>query len=129
MTQTIAQGGTAFLSRNMECYPNVYSTLISFPKKFKTKILEGKYANLASLLIPKVDKQHRDDDNHINVNINTQKDPCLSKSLSTSEFITAFGNDKMMMCMKFADRRVDLDKYEANIVEVCNNFWFWLVVV
>ena len=34
-------------------------------------IQEEKNVNLASLIIPKVDKQHRDGDNHIIVKINT----------------------------------------------------------
>ena len=119
-TQTTAQGGYRFPISQYgvpsECLPHIDI----IPEKLKKKIWEGKDVNLASLLIPKVDKQHRDDDNQIIVNINTQEDPRLSKSLSISEFITAFGKYKRVMCMKFPDRRVELDRYEANIVEISN---------
>ena len=65
MTQTRAQGWYRFPISQYgvpsECLPHIDI----IPEKLKKKIWEGKDVNLAFLLIPKVDKQHRDDDNHI----------------------------------------------------------------
>lgn len=88
----------------------------------RKKILEGKYVNLASLLIPKYETE-RPDDLHRNLSINLYKeseDPRLNKTLSIAEFITAFGKFKRVMCEKFPERRDELDIYEANIIQVHN---------
>jgi hypothetical protein len=54
------------------------------------------------------------------LNVLETVDPRLYKSLTISEFITAFGKYKRIMCVKFPERRVELDRYEGNIVEISN---------
>ncbi|XP_021362995.1 uncharacterized protein LOC110456530 [Mizuhopecten yessoensis] len=56
----------------------------------------------------------------INITINETEDPRLAKSLTISEFITAFGKYKRKVCKKAPHRRIELDRYEANIVEISN---------
>jgi hypothetical protein len=44
------------------------------------------------------------------LNVLETVDPRLYKSLTISEFITAFGKYKRIMCVKFPERRVELDR-------------------
>ena len=106
-----------------ECIPHIDVV----PDNIKKRIWEGKDINLATLLIPKNDTSHSNQEQVQNqggivchVNLNTQEDSRLHKSLSISEFITAFGKYKRVMCMKFPERRVELDRYEANIIDISN---------
>lgn len=102
-----------------ECVPH----LDIVQDNIKKKIWEGKDVNLASLLIPKFDNEkntHESGHQTINIKLNDQEDVRLHKSLTISEFITAFGKYKRVMCVKFPERRVELDRYEANIVDVSN---------
>ena len=73
MTQARAKGGYRFPFSQYGVLSKCVPHIDIIPEKFKKKIWEGKHANLASLLIPKVDKQHQDDVNHINVNIDTKE--------------------------------------------------------
>jgi hypothetical protein len=86
----------------------------------KRKIWEGRDINLASLLIPKYEVNKAVPDFSMGLNLLETVDPRLHKSLSISEFITAFGKFKRIMCSKFPERRVELDRYEGNIVEISN---------
>lgn len=92
------------------------------PEKMKKKIWEGHDINLAQLLMPKYETSRETDDrdSSIHVSVNEIEDPRLSKTLTISEFITAFGKYKRIMCQKFPQRRVELDRYEANIIEISN---------
>ena len=56
------------------------------------------------------------------VSLNSQEDSRLHKSMSISEFITAFGKYKRVMCLKFPERRVELDRYEATSIDIFNVF-------
>ncbi|CAC5393080.1 unnamed protein product [Mytilus coruscus] len=92
-----------------ECIPHV--DIVS--EVIKKRIWEGKDVNLAALLIPK----HEADKNivqqgSITVNLSNHEDTRLLKSLTISEFITAFGKYKRVMCSKFPNRRIELDRYE-----------------
>ena len=93
------------------------------PERLKKNIWEGKDINLATLLIPKVEKKSNEDmesnGHNITINLNNE-DPRLLKSLTLSEFITAFGKYKRVMFMKYHERRIELDRYEANIVDIAN---------
>ncbi|CAG2185624.1 unnamed protein product [Mytilus edulis] len=86
------------------------------------RIWEGKYVNLAALLIPKheADKNIVQQQGSITVNLSNHEDTRLLKSLTISEFITAFGKYKRVMCSKFPNRRIELDRYEANIIDIYN---------
>lgn len=69
-------------------------------------VIQGKDVNLASLLIPYHDMQVDKDDKR------------LKRALNISEFISAFGKYKRIMCTAFPERRDELDHYEANIVQI-----------
>ena len=86
----------------------------------RKNILEGKEVNLASLLIPqysgpspmftssgeKYDKP----------------DPKLNRNLSITEFMQAFGTYKNIMCEGYPNRRVELDLYERDIIEMATKY-------
>ncbi|PJE77645.1 hypothetical protein CI610_03429 [invertebrate metagenome] len=91
-------------------------------EKLKKKIWEGDDINLAHLLMPKYETRGTEDrdGSTINININEVEDPRLTKSLTISEFVTAFGKYKRTICKKAPHRRIKLDRYEANIIEIAN---------
>lgn len=66
--------------------------------------------NMAELLIPKFES---DKPNNITINLIKQEDQRLHRRLSIAEFITAFGKYKRVMCQRYPERRVQLDRYEA----------------
>ena len=74
-------------------------------------IIEGRDINLATLLITYYDINNKDKD---------KEDVRLKRPLSITEFITAFGRYKRVMCQAYPDRREELDKYEAIIVGIYN---------
>lgn len=74
--------------------------------------------NLAELLIPKYESQPQK--SNITINLIKNEDPRLHKQLSIAEFITAFGRYKRVMCQRLPERCVELDRYEANVVDIHN---------
>lgn len=99
-----------------ECLPQI--DIVS--DSLKRKIWEGRDVNLASLLIPKYEVNKSVPEIAMGLNVLESVDPRLHKSLTISEFITAFGKYKRIMCTRFPERRVELDRYEGNIVEISN---------
>ncbi|CAC5367446.1 unnamed protein product [Mytilus coruscus] len=99
-----------------ECIPHV--DIVS--DVIKKRIWEGKDINLAALLIPKdeADKNIVQEQGSITVNLSNHEDIRLHKSLTISEFITVFGKYKRVMCSKFPNRRIELERYEANIIDI-----------
>ena len=83
-------------------------------ESLRKRIIEGKDINLASLLIPYFEIDLATSDKK------EKFDMRLKRSLSITEFITAFGRYKRIMCQAFPRRREELDRYEANIVEISN---------
>lgn len=77
----------------------------------RKQIVEGRDVNLATLLIPYHKTNNKDKD---------KDDIRLKRPLSITEFITAFGKYKRVMCQSFPERREELDKYEAIIIEIYN---------
>ena len=73
----------------------------------RKSIVEGKDVNLASLLIPYFDTENKEDLR-------------LRRPLTITEFVTAFGRFKRIMCSAYPDRREELDHYEAHIVHIYN---------
>lgn len=86
-------------------------------ESLKKKIWDGKDVNLASLLIPKFEASK---ESLSILDAFQPEDPRLHKSLNIAEFITAFGKYKRVMCMKYPERQVELDRYEANIIQISN---------
>ena len=93
------------------------------PERLKKNIWEGKDINFASLLIPNVKQKSNEDlesnDHYITINL-TNEDPRLLKSLTPGKFITACRRYKRVMFMKYHERCIELDRYEANIVGIAN---------
>lgn len=75
----------------------------------RNKIIEGKYVNLATLLIPEYEllKESK-----------AMKDPRLNRNLTIEEFIIAFQKYKRIHCSRYPWRQMELDKYETNLVEM-----------
>lgn len=72
-------------------------------------IVDGKDVNLANFLIPNYE---------VPENNNLPKNDRMRRSLSTGEFVTAFGRYKRTMCQAFPDRRDELDRYDAIVVVI-----------
>ena len=91
----------------------------------KKDIIMGKDINLASLLIP----GYRTDamDRHLVqgseiIPLKALSDSRLNRALTLPEFILAFEIYKNVMCEAYPQRRVELDSYQRNIVEMSNKF-------
>ena len=84
----------------------------------RKKILRGEDINLCTLLIPPYEfSPTTDKDNH-------KVDKRLSRSLSISEFVTAFSKFKRIMCSPTAYpwRQQEFDSYLAHIIDI-HNVW------
>ncbi|CAC5394978.1 unnamed protein product [Mytilus coruscus] len=94
----------------------------------KKRIWEGKDVNLAALLISKheADKNIVQEQGSITVNLSNHEDTRLLKSLTISEFITAFGKYKRVMCSKkiygakFYDYHCQFSARAAAALRDCN---------
>ena len=53
---------------------------------------------------------------------NRKPDPRLNKTLSLSEFIQAFGTYKSVMSEAYPERRIELDLYERDTVDMANRY-------
>ena len=90
----------------------------------KRNILEGKYINLAALLIADFEPQ--------NVTMNEasgleflrqgRRDHRLDRSLSIIQFFKAFGLYKRIMSEAYPQRRLELDLYEADIGNIYEHY-------
>ena len=119
---TASNGGYRFPSLEFGVPAESIAHIDVISESVQKRIWEMKDVNLASLLIPnmEVNKNIIQEQGTITVNLSNQEDLRLNKALSISEFITAFGKYKRVMCQKYPERRVELDRYEANIVEISN---------
>lgn len=79
----------------------------------RNQIISGRDVNLAALLIPYFTGQS--DPNCHSVD---KPDARLNRNLNLSEFILAFGVYKHVMCTAHPSRRVELDLYERDIVDM-----------
>ena len=84
--------------------------------QLRNKITEGKDVNLAMLLIPYYTDSKDSKEN------SGRPDPRLSKQLNLGEFITAFGIFKSILCEAHPHRRVELDLYERDIVDMATRY-------
>ncbi len=89
-------------------------------------IISGKDINLASLLIPgyKSDStlvRHLVQGSEV-IPLKSLNDTRLSRTLTLSEFIMAFGIYKNIMCEAYPQRRIELDAYELIVVEMAHKF-------
>ena len=83
----------------------------------RRKIIEGKYINLASLLIPEFEVPNvtTNDSHGIEFLRQGRRDHRLDRVLTITQFYKAFGIYKRTMCEVFPQRRLELDLYEADI--------------
>ena len=82
-------------------------------------IIQGKDINLATLLIPYYSGPMTNNEKLDTFTcINRKPDNRLNKTLSIQEFIKAFGVYKNIMCEAYPYRRVELDRYERDIVDM-----------
>lgn len=82
----------------------------------KKRILEFKYVDLAALLVPNytANKPVIESDGET-LKLNLKEDKKLKKVLSITEFVTAFGVYKRVMCTKY-ERQQELDEYERMMI-------------
>ena len=80
-------------------------------------ITDGKYVNLASLLLPEFDTPYftSNDLSGLELLRQSRRDHRLDRPLSISQFLKAFGIYKRIMCEAFPQHRLELDLYEADI--------------
>ncbi|CAH1793568.1 unnamed protein product, partial [Owenia fusiformis] len=90
----------------------------------RRSIIEGKTINIACLLVTNYEEQktpslvsNRDGTIQLKT-ITNVNDPKLKKFLTASEFATAFGRYKRIMCDIFPQRQYELDTYMNDILEL-----------
>ena len=84
----------------------------------RKQITEGKDVNLASLLIPYYTGPHADPA----TTSKEKPDPRLNNALTLPQFIQAFGIYKNIMCEAYPSRRLELDLYERDIVDMATRY-------
>ena len=84
----------------------------------RKQITEGKDVNLASLLIPYYTGPHSDPSSASK----EKPDPRLNNTLTLPQFIQAFGIYKNIMCEAYPSRRVELDMYERDVVDMATRY-------
>ncbi|CAC5398407.1 unnamed protein product [Mytilus coruscus] len=89
----------------------------------RQNIKEGKYINLVSLLIPVIENQSNTQQIEADGSILLlkPKDHRLQRDLSIHEYIEAFNIYKNIVC-EFEDRRVELDMFLQDIIEMATKF-------
>ena len=80
----------------------------------RKQITEGKDVNLAALLIPYYTGPHANP----STTSKEKPDPRLNNTLTLAQFIQAFGIYKSIMCESYPLRRLELDLYERDIVDM-----------
>ena len=91
----------------------------------RQSIIQGKDVNLASLLIPSYSGPCSDvyeENTNISLCHQVKPDHRLNRSLNIGEFIQAFGIYKSIMCSTFPSRRMELDLYERDIVDMASKY-------
>ena len=90
----------------------------------RRNITDGKYVNLASLLLPEFDTPNftTNDLSGLELLRQSRRDHRLDKPLSIAQFYQAFGIYKRIMCEAFPQRRLELDLYEADIGNICQHY-------
>ncbi|TNN34421.1 hypothetical protein EYF80_055417 [Liparis tanakae] len=79
--------------------------------RLRAKILQGKYVNLISLILPSPECEERIATGEHFTALIKNADPRLSKDLSIGEFLAAFGLFRETICSVFPERRKELDDY------------------
>lgn len=99
--------------------------IVNVSETMRKNIVQGKYVNLAALLIPAhemSDGRSIMDISGNEIRIKGSQDPRLNKSLTLSEFLVAFGRYKSVICDAYPNRREELDLYEADIIDMATSY-------
>ena len=90
----------------------------------KKNILEGKYVNLACLMIPDFETPNFTTNNTNGLELLKQgrKDHRLDRALTITQFFRAFGVYKRIMSEAYPQRRLELDLYEADIGNIYEHY-------
>ena len=90
----------------------------------RRKIIEGKYINLACLLIPEFEAPNITTNEISGIEFLRQgrKDQRLDRVLTITQFYKAFGIYKKIMCEVYPQRRLELDLYEADIGTIFEHY-------
>ena len=85
-------------------HPESLGNIDYISESIRTKIVEGKYVNLASLLIPEYRLLNES---------KSIKDTRLQKNFTVKEFIVAFHKYKSIHCSRFPWFLAEMDQYEV----------------
>ena len=90
----------------------------------RKNIVEGKYVNLACLLIPEFEAPSVSVNEFSGIELLRQgrRDHRLDRILNITQFYKAFGIYKRVMCEAFPQRRPELDLYEADIGNIFEHY-------
>ena len=90
----------------------------------RKNIVEGKYVNLACLLIPEFEAPSVSVNEFSGIELLHQgrRDHRLDRILNITQFYKAFGIYKRVMCETFPQRRPELDLYEADIGNIFEHY-------
>lgn len=90
----------------------------------RRNITNGKYINLASLLIPEyeIPISSLTELSGIELLRKSNRDHRLDRVLSITQFYKAFGIYKRVMCEAYPQRRTELDQYEADIGNIFEHY-------
>ena len=93
-------------------------------ENLRRQILDGKYVNLASLLIPDFDTPNYTTNELSGIELlrQSRRDHRLDMALSFTQFLKAFGIYKRIMCEAFPQRRSELDLYEADVSSMFDHY-------
>ena len=93
-------------------------------ENLQRQILDGKYVNLASLLIPDFDTPNYTTYKLRGIELlrQSRRDHRLDRALSITQFLKAFGIYKWIICEAFPQRRSELDLYEADVSSMFDHY-------
>ena len=93
-------------------------------ENLRCQILDGKYVNLASLLIPDFDTPNYTTNELSGIEMlrQSRRDHRLDGALSITQFLKAFGIYKWIMSEAFPQRRSELDLYEADVSSMFDHY-------
>ncbi|XP_024865010.1 uncharacterized protein LOC112451073 [Kryptolebias marmoratus] len=86
--------------------------------RLRSKILQGQYVNLVSLILPSPEVDQRVASSAGFTAIFKSNDPRLSKDLSIGEFLAAFSVYRDVLCSVYPDRRIELNTYLSLIADL-----------
>ena len=122
----VSENCTATAIRNPEISQGVrsdsYSNIDIILPSLTRQTLEGNDVNLAPLLIPNYEcpQTNTITTNSLEINVPGKPDARLNRALTIQEFIKDFGKYKMVMSPVHPARRVELDAYTEDIVDISN---------